>query len=72
VKRADNTLTFEGNVKGFYVLQSATGVRTNYPFAGDRAVLTFVPATATIKADFSLDFSGAPTTINAPRFDLGL
>lgn len=72
VKRADNTLTFEGNVKGSYVLQNAAGVRTSYPFSGDRAVLTLVPGTATTKADFALDFSGAPTTIQAPRFDLGL
>lgn len=72
VKRADNTLTFEGQVQGMYVLQNSAGVRTNYPFSGDRAVLTFIPETATTKADFTLDFSGAPTTIVAPSLNFGL
>ncbi|HEX8552549.1 MAG TPA: hypothetical protein VF681_13460 [Abditibacteriaceae bacterium] len=72
VRRADNTLTFEGNVKGWYELLQPDKTRARYPFTGDRAVVTFVPASGTTPADFALDFSGQPSVINAPQFNLGL
>ena len=72
VRRADNTLSFQGNVKGWYELLQADKTRARYPFAGDRVLITLVPEANGKPADFAIDVSGQPSTIEAPQLNLGL
>ena len=62
------TLTFEGNVSGFYRLVGSDGAVSNFPFKGDRAV---IQNTGSAADNFQLEVTGAPVEIQAPTFDLG-
>ena len=65
------TLTFDGEVSGFYRLQSADGKSSDNRFTGDRAVVKNPAATgANDLSDFQIEVTGAPVNIQTP-FDLG-
>jgi hypothetical protein len=72
VTRATNTLVLEGDVKGFYRLQPAGQAAGDYAFAGDRAVIRYVPEDAgnAPVAGFQIDVSGGPSTVQVPSFDV--
>ena len=60
------TLTFDGNVSGFYRLTGEGGAVNNFPFKGSRAV---IQNAASASDNFQLEITGAE--ISAPSFDLG-
>ena len=62
------TLTFDGNVSGFYRLVGSDGAVSNFPFKGDHAV---IQNTGAGSDNFQLEVTGAPVEIQAPTFDLG-
>lgn len=66
--RATSQATFSGNVRGFYRLQSAGGSR-DFPFSGERAVISFDPKAASTQAGLNVEVTGAPVTIDAPAFE---
>jgi len=67
VSRPNNTLTFTGNVIGFYVLNPAGKEPQKYNFSGDKAVLTQSASTG-----LNAEITGQPVTIFAPglSFDM--
>ena len=68
VEIAKNTLTFEGNIKGFYRLSANATQTTDYPFSGERAVIVYVPETGDIARDLKFSFEGQdPTKIKDPK-----
>jgi len=71
VSRPTNTLTFTGNVKGFYTLAPAGQPPQRYDFSGDKAVLTQTPSTQG-SAGLNAQITGQPVTIFAPglSFDM--
>jgi hypothetical protein len=74
VRRSDNTLIFEGNVKGFYLLQNAGSAPSRHEFSGDRAIVKFVEeaaASATNPAGLQVDVTGKPVSVQVPQFNLG-
>lgn len=69
--RATSKATFSGNVRGFYRLQSATGPR-DFPFSGDRAVISFDPKAASTQGGLNVEITGVPggpVSIDAPAFE---
>jgi lipopolysaccharide export system protein LptA len=72
VSRPTSTLTFTGNVKGFYVLAPAGQPPQRYDFSGDKAVLSQTPATQGGAAGLNAQITGQPVTIFAPglSFDM--
>jgi lipopolysaccharide export system protein LptA len=75
VRRADNNMVFEGNVKGFYRLEPAGEPPTNHDFTSDRAVIRYVletAASASNPAGLQVEILGKPATIEAPQFNIGL
>ncbi len=69
IDRATSTVTFTGNVKGFYRLTPATGTPQNFDFAGSRAVIRYAPTPAggNALAGLSVQVSGA--TVQGPAFN---
>lgn len=78
VNRATNTLTFEGNVTGFYVLAQADAQPQKYDFTGAKAVIRFVPseqANAETPAGLKADITGVPgkpVEVSTPAFNFNL
>lgn len=78
VDRATNTLTFEGNVTGFYYLSPATGEPQKYDFSGTKAVISYISdkvATAENPAGLKADITGAPNKpvqVSTPSLNLDL
>lgn len=72
VSRLTSTLTFTGNVKGFYTLAPAGQEPQQYDFTGDKAVLTQTPSTQAGSAGLNAQITGQPVTIFAPglSFDM--
>jgi len=66
--RSTSQATFSGNVRGFYRLQSASGQR-DFPFSGERAVISFDPKAASTQAGLNVEVTGRPVTIDAPGFE---
>ncbi len=68
-----STLTFDGNVTGFYRLQTPDGKTTDNRFTGDHAVIQNVGSSASgasNAANFQIEVTGAPVNIQTP-FELG-
>jgi hypothetical protein len=78
VNRKTNTMTFEGNVTGFYNLAPAGGQAQKYDFAGNRAVIKYIPdaqASAENPAGLKADITGTkgkPVSVSTPSFNLDL
>ncbi|MEO6906808.1 MAG: hypothetical protein ABI210_02860 [Abditibacteriaceae bacterium] len=72
ISRPTSTLTFTGNVKGFYVLTPAGQTPQHYDFSGDKAVLTETPTSQNGTAGLNAQITGQPVTIYAPglSFDM--
>lgn len=75
ISRPTSTLTFQGNVKGFYTLSQNGEAPQRYDFSGDKAVLTQTPAAPNGNAGLKVDITGQPgqpVTIFAPglSFDM--
>ncbi len=66
--RASSKATFAGNVRGFYRLQSASGTR-DFPFSGERAVISFDPKAASTQSGLNVEVTGGPVSIDAPAFE---
>lgn len=69
--RTSSKATFSGNVRGFYRLQSASGNR-DFPFSGDRAVISFDPKAASTQGGLNVEITGVPggpVSIDAPAFE---
>lgn len=69
--RATSKATFSGQVRGFYRLQSASGAR-DFPFSGDRAVISFDPKAASTQGGLNVEITGVPGgpgSIDAPAFE---
>lgn len=78
VNRATNTLTFDGNVTGFYVLTQADAQPQKYDFTGAKAVIRYVPdeqanaeTPAGLKADIT-GLPGKPVEVSTPAFNFDL
>ena len=71
VNRATSTGVFDGNVKGFYLLQDAP---TPFNFKGDRATVAYdAKAAASGAGDgLSVVVTGAPVDVDVPSFNLNL
>lgn len=67
ISRPTNTLTFTGNVKGFYVLTAAGEAPQHYDFSGDKAILS-QKGTAGLNAQIT----GLPVTIFAPGLSFNM
>ncbi len=76
---AKNQLVFEGNLRGFYRLPAQEAKPnqppspTDYPFVGQRAVLSYTPGAADPAQSWTFVFKGlpnAPVEIWAPAFQL--
>jgi lipopolysaccharide export system protein LptA len=63
-------MTFDGNVAGFYRLQTADGKTTDNRFTGDHAVVQTNSAAANAADNFQIEVTGAPVNIQTP-FNLG-
>jgi len=78
VSRLTNTLTFEGNVTGFYYLAPAGGEPQKYDFNGNKAVLRSIPesqATAENPAGLKAEITGTPgkpVEVLTPAFSLDM
>ena len=78
VSRLTNTLTFEGNVTGFYFLAPAGGEPQKYDFNGNKAVLRSIPenqATAENPAGLKAEITGTPgkpVEVLTPAFSLDM
>lgn len=78
VNRATSTLTFEGNVTGFYVLAQADGASQKYDFTGAKAVIRHVSpeqANAETPAGLKADITGVPgkpVEVSTPAFNFDL
>lgn len=78
VNRSTNTMTFVGNVKGFYQLAPAEGQPQKYDFTGTRAEIKYIPenqATAENPSGLKADITGAPNKpveVETPAFNLDL
>jgi lipopolysaccharide export system protein LptA len=78
VSRLTNTLTFDGNVVGFYQLAPAEGAAQKYDFSGDKAVMRYIPesqATAEMPAGLKADITGTPgkpVEVSTPAFNFDL
>jgi lipopolysaccharide export system protein LptA len=78
VQRATNTLTFEGNVVGFYQLAPPESEPQKYDFNGDKAVMRYVPdsqATIEMPAGLKADITGTPgkpVEVSTPAFNFNL
>jgi lipopolysaccharide export system protein LptA len=76
VDRATNTLTFEGNVTGFYYLSPAAGEPQKYDFSGTKAVISYIPDKAATKenpAGLKADITGTPNRpveVSTPSLNL--
>jgi len=78
VSRATNTLTFEGNVDGFYFLAPGGGEAQKYDFSGNKAVLRSVPENqateaepAGLKAEIT-GLPGAPVKVLTPALNFDM
>jgi len=72
VQRAGNTVTFEGNVQGFYELAKAGAAPTRQTFSGDRAVVKYVlaaQASAENPAGVQLEMTGKPVEVMFPQLN---
>ena len=63
-------MTFDGNVAGFYRLQTPDGKTTDNRFTGERAIVQTNSAAANAADNFQIEVTGAPVNIQTP-FDLG-
>jgi len=73
VRRATNTMDFQGNVKGFYELAAPGATATKYDFVGDRVAIKYVMkdiSNAAIVPGLKVEMIGVPVEINAPAFNL--
>ncbi len=78
VNRATSTLTFEGNVTGFYVLTQADAQPQKYDFTGAKAIIRYVAteqANAETPAGLKADITGVPgkpVEVSTPAFNFDL
>jgi len=72
ISRPTSTLTFTGNVKGFYTLAPAGQPSQRYDFAGDKAVLTQIPAEKDGSGGLNAQITGQPVTIFAPGLSFNM
>ena len=78
VSRLTNTLTFEGNVIGFYYLAPAGAEPQKYDFSGNKAVIRSIPenqATAENPAGLKAEITGTPgkpVEVLTPAFSLDM
>lgn len=78
VSRLTNTLTFEGNVTGFYFLSPAGAQPQKYDFNGNKAVIRSIPAdqaTAENPAGLKAEITGTPgkpVEVLTPAFSLDM
>lgn len=72
VSRPTSTLTFRGNVKGFYVLAPAGQAPQKYDFVGDEAVLTQTPSGQDGSPGLNAQITGQPVTIFAPGLSFNM
>ena len=78
VSRLTNTLTFDGNVTGFYYLAPAGSEPQKYDFSGNKAVIRSIPAnqaTAENPAGLKADITGTPgkpVEVLTPAFSLDM
>lgn len=78
VNRATNTLNFDGNVIGYYLLAPAGGEPQKYDFTGNKATIRYVPATqanaenpAGLRAEIT-GSPGKPVEVLTPAFNFNL
>jgi lipopolysaccharide export system protein LptA len=78
VNRKTNTMTFEGNVIGFYNLAPAGEQAQRYDFTGNKAIIKYIPDAqastenpAGLKADIT-GTKGKPVEVETPAFNLDL
>ena len=71
---AKNTLVFEGNVKGFYRLPvtgpQSTAAPMDYPFSGERAVISYAPEAGGIARGLNVELVGNPNSGEQAQFEL--
>ena len=69
-----NTLTFEGDVKGFYRLPvaepQAASTPTDYKFSGERAVISYTPEAGGIARGLNVQVIGDPDKEKQAQFEL--
>lgn len=70
VNRANSTGVFNGNVVGFYLLQSGAAPTQKFNFNGDRATVTYDAQAAKTGDGLSVVVTGAPVTVEVPNFNL--
>ena len=70
VEIAKNTLTFEGDIKGFYRLPPSATQRADYNFSGERAIISFAPEAGDIARGLNVEVIGntKPAEIEIPGF----
>lgn len=71
INRANSTGVFEGNVVGYYRLQSSTAPAQNFNFNGERATITYDAEAAKTGDGLSVVVTGKPVAIEVPSFNLG-
>lgn len=76
VERATNTMTFQGNVIGFYTLAPAGAPPQQYNFSGTKATIKYIPeaqATVDNPAGMKADIIGdpnKPVQVDTPSFNV--